>query len=176
MTAEISIPAQVQPAHDAIVLLTDLFCQANLTQEFQDMCRHLAAVLARTNPSPLLRGKPEVWACGILRVIGRVNFLDIDTGRQPFMKPTTIDKRLGVSSNTSQSKAKAIRNMVNIRPYDLDWTLPSLRHSGARERMLAYTPEFFDVLDREEAAAEHEIENPHLAVIQFQPRILGPSF
>ena len=176
MQAALPIPSQVQPAHDAIVLLTDLFCQVNLSLEYQDMCRHLAGELARKSPSPLLRGKPEVWACGILRVIGQVNFLDIDNDRRTFMKLATIDKRLGVSSNTGQSKAKAIREMLNIRPYDLDWTLPSLRDSGVRERMLASTPEFFDVLDREEEAAEHKIENPHLAVILFQPRKLGTSF
>ena len=83
MTAEFPLPAQVQPAFDAIVKLTDAFCQANLTEEFQDMCRQLAGVLACKSPSPLLRSKPEVWACGILRVIGQVNFLDLDTGRQP---------------------------------------------------------------------------------------------
>src|SRR5271163_2078656 len=108
MPVELSIPAQVQPAYDAIVRLTDAFCRVNLTEEYQEMCRRLAGVLACKSPSPLPRGKPEVWACGILRVIGHVNFLDIDTGRQPFMSMTTIDKRLGVSSNTGQCKAKAI--------------------------------------------------------------------
>jgi Domain of unknown function (DUF6398) len=150
MTAEFSIPSQVQPAYDAIVSLIDAFCQAHLTQEYQATCRRLAGVLACKHPSPLLRGKPDVWACGILRVIGRVNFLDIDTGRRPFMTLTIIDKRLGVSSNTSQSKAKAIRDMLEIRSFDLDWTLPSLREGGVRRWMLSFTPEYFEVLDREE--------------------------
>lgn len=154
MTATVSIPSQLPPAYEAIVKLTDAFCQVNLTPEFQDMCRQLAGVLACKQPSPLLRGKPEVWACGILRVTGRVNFLDVDTGRRPFMSLTTIDGRLGVSSNAGQSKAKAIRDMLNVRPYDLDWTIPSLREGGIRRRLLAFTPEFFEVLDRETEATE----------------------
>jgi hypothetical protein len=160
MTAEVPIPSQVQPAYDAIVCLTNAFCQVNLTPEYQEMCRHLADVLACMQPSPLLRGKPEVWACGILRVIGRVNFLDIDTGRRPFMKLTTIDRRFGVSSNTSQSKAKAVRDVLKIRSFDLDWTLPSLREQPVRQHMLSYTRDFFDILDREEPVEQAISSNP----------------
>jgi hypothetical protein len=145
-----SLSAQVCPAYDAIVKLTDAFCQVNLTQEYQEMCRRLAGVLARIDPSPLLRGKTAVWACGILRVIGAANFLEVDTGRQPFMKLTTIDKRLGVVSNTGQSKAKAIRDLLKIRSFDINWTIPSLQNRSVRQWMLAYRPEFFDILEREE--------------------------
>jgi len=152
MMVETSLPAQIQPAHEAIVKLTDLFCQVNLTREYQEMCRQLVGVLASKSPSPLVRGKPEVWACGILRVVGQA-FLDIDTGMQPFMKLATIDKRFGVSSATSQSKAKAIRDMLNIRSFDLDWTLPSLRDRGVRYRLLGYIPDFFEIMDREDEPA-----------------------
>lgn len=176
MTTEIAVPPHVHPAYDAIVKLADVFCQTNLTPEFQDMCRQLAGVLAQNGPSPMRRGKPEVWACGILRVIGRVNFLDLDTGRQPSMKLTTIDKRLGVSSNTGQSKAKAIQDLLGIQSFDLKWTVPSLRHPAIRQRMLAYSPEFFGVLDRDESEAEKQIENqPLLSIIPLEFRTLGQS-
>ena len=129
MTAEISIPAQSRPAYDAIVSLIDRFCQANLTPEYQKMCRELAAVLARKRPSPLLRGKPEVWACAVIRVIGWVNFLD-GRSEKPHMKMklTAIDKVFGVAESTAQGKAKAIREMLKIRSFDADWTLPSRLH------------------------------------------------
>lgn len=122
--AESPIPAQVRPTYDAIVRLTDLFCQAHLTYEYQIMCRRLAGVLARKRPSPLVRGKPEVWACAIVRVIGWVNFLD-DSSAKLHMKMTAIDKAFGVSSDTGQSKSKAIRDMLRIRQFDTEWTLPS---------------------------------------------------
>lgn len=125
--ANSSIPAQVQPAYDAIVRLTDFFCQAHLTHEYQMLCREMAGELAHMNPSPLLRGKPEVWACGIVRVIGWVNFLDGNWGQRPCMKLTTIDKRFGVPSATGQSKSKAIRDMLDIHQFSEEWTLPSQR-------------------------------------------------
>ena len=62
---EPSVPEAAKPAYDAIVALTDGFCQAHFTHEYQMLCRKLAAALARKRPSPLTRGKPEVWACAV---------------------------------------------------------------------------------------------------------------
>src|SRR5262249_5794274 len=102
------IPAGSQPAYDAIVRLTDRFCQVRLTYEYQMLCRKLAGVLARKRPSPLIRGKTELWACAIVRVIGWVNYLD-DSSQKPHMKLTAIDKAFGIGESTAQGKAKAIR-------------------------------------------------------------------
>ena len=119
-----SIPAKMQPQHDAIVALTDAFCQERLTKEYRVKCRQLAASLARKRPSPLVNGTPPAWACGIVRVIGWVNFLD-DKTQAPHLKMTEIDERFGVSSATGQAKSKTIRAMLKIRHFDPRWTLPS---------------------------------------------------
>lgn len=116
------VPEAAKSAYDAIVGLTDPFCQAHLTWEYQMLCRKLAAALARKRPSPLIRGKPEVWACAVLRVIGWVNFLD-DSSNSPHMKLTAIDKAFGVAESTGQGKAKAIRDLLKIRQFDFRWML-----------------------------------------------------
>jgi len=121
---EASIPVSSQPAYDAIVSLTDRCCQAHLPWKYQMLCRKLAGVLARKRPSPLTRGKPQVWACAIVRVIGWVNFLD-DSSQKPHMKLTAIDKALGVGESTGQGKAMLIRKMLKIRPLDPAWSLRS---------------------------------------------------
>ena len=118
------IPAVARPAHDAIVGLTDAFCREHLNEEFEAMCRRLAGVLARKRPSPLVSGKPETWACGIVRTIGWVNFLDGGSDK-PYMKLTAIDKAFGVAESTGQGKSKTIRSMLKIRQFDHRWTLPS---------------------------------------------------
>jgi hypothetical protein len=119
---EAPIPAAARPAYDVIVGLTDRFCQAHLTHEYQMLCRKLAAALARKRPSPLTRGKPEVWACAVLRVIGWVNFLD-DSSQKPHMKLTAIDRAFGVAESTGQGKAKSIRDLLRIRQFDFRWML-----------------------------------------------------
>jgi Domain of unknown function (DUF6398) len=120
--AEPSVPEAARPAYDAIVGLTDRFCQAHLTWEYQMLCRKLAAALARKRPSPLTRGKPEVWACAVLRVIGWVNFLD-HSSNSPHLKLTAIDKAFGVAESTGQGKAKAIRDLLKISQFDFRWML-----------------------------------------------------
>lgn len=118
------IPASVRPAYDQIVSLTDSFCQEHLNDEYQALCRKLAGVLARKRSSPLLSGKPESWACGIVRVIGWVNFLG-DPSQPHHMKMTDIDKGFRVSEATGSAKSKAIRDLLKLHPLDVEWMLPS---------------------------------------------------
>ncbi len=110
--------------HDAIAALIDPFSQAHLNEEYRITCRRLLGTLTRKRPSPLINGTPAVWACCIVRTIGWVNFLD-DKARKPHIKMVDIDKAFGVSSNTGQAKSKAIRDLLKIHTFDLDWTLPS---------------------------------------------------
>jgi hypothetical protein len=111
-------------AHDEIVGMTDAFCHEFLDDEYATLCRKLAGILARKRPSPLIRGKPESWASGIVRVVGSVNFLN-DPSQPHHMKMADIDERMGVSEATGSAKATAIRKLLKIRPFDSDWTLPS---------------------------------------------------
>src|SRR5436309_11516094 len=101
---------EVAPVLELIVAMTDQFCRERLNEEYAVLCRGLAEKLARKRPSPLLGGKPETWACGIIRTIGWVNFLD-DRNNQPHMKLPEIDKAFGVAESTGQGKSKAIRTM-----------------------------------------------------------------
>jgi Domain of unknown function (DUF6398) len=116
------VPATAKPAHDVIVGLTDAFCREHLNAEYEALCRKLAAALARKRPSPLIRGKPEMWASAIVRVIGWVNFLD-GGSQKPHLKLTAIDKAFGVAESTGQGKAKVIRDLLKIRQFDFHWML-----------------------------------------------------
>jgi hypothetical protein len=104
--------------------LADAFCKEHLNAEYADLCRKLTEKLARKRPSPLLSGKPQTWACGIVRTIGWVNFLD-DKSQTPHMKMTVIDKAFGVGESTGQGKSMLIRKMFKITPMDPVWSLRS---------------------------------------------------
>ena len=121
---EPSIPASVRPAYDQIVSLTDSFCREQLNDEYQALCRKLAGVLSRKRPSPLLSGKPESWACGIVRVIAWVNFLG-DASQPHHLMVIDIDEGFGVSESNGAAKSKAIRDLLKMLPIDPEWTLPS---------------------------------------------------
>jgi hypothetical protein len=121
---EPAVPAVVRPAHDAIVALTDSFCREHLNDEYLALCRKLAGVLARKRPSPLLRGKADSWACGIVRVIAWANYLG-DPKQPHHLKMIDIDEVFSVSESTGAAKAKAIHDLLKVLPIDPDWTLPS---------------------------------------------------
>jgi hypothetical protein len=111
-----------QKAVEEITGLVDAFCHEHLNEEYAELCRRLTEKLARKRPSPLFSGRPNTWACGIVRTIGWVNFLD-DRSQKPHMKLTAIDKAFGVGESTGQGKSMLIRKMFKIRPMDPSWSL-----------------------------------------------------
>jgi len=120
-------PTQVESKNQAveeIVGLVDAFCREHLNDEYADLCRRLTEKLGRKRPSPLVSGKPNTWASGIVRTIGWVNFLD-DPSQKPHMKLTAIDNAFGVGASTGQSKSMLIRKMLKIGPMDPEWSLRS---------------------------------------------------
>lgn len=95
-----------------------------MNDEYAELCRKLTDKLARKRPSPLLSGKANNWACGIVRTIGWVNFLD-DKAQKPHMKLTAIDKAFGVGESTGQGKSMLIRKMLKVSPMAPEWSLRS---------------------------------------------------
>lgn len=119
-----TVKEKARRAHDEIVALTDAFCREHLDDEYGELCRRLAGTLARKRPSPLISGKPESWASGIVRTVGWANFLGDPSQPHP-MKMTDIDEAFGVSEATGSAKSRAIRDLLKIRRFDPEWTLPS---------------------------------------------------
>jgi hypothetical protein len=120
-----SVPSSVKPAYTAIVSLTDAVCQQHLNSEYAELSHRLAATLARKRPSPIMRGKPEIWACAILYVLGTVNFL-FDKSQTPHMRADELCAVFGVNQSSASSKGKLIRDLLNIHQMDPNWCLPSL--------------------------------------------------
>jgi len=95
----LSIPTKMRERFDVIWTLIEQFCRAHLTEEYLPVCQRMLIRLARKRPSPLINGKAESWACGIVRTIGWVNFLS-DPHHQPYMKMNDVDQAFGVSAAT----------------------------------------------------------------------------
>lgn len=144
-------------ALDAIVQMTDAFCKDHLNDEYAEMCRKLATALARKRPSPFLQGKLETWACGIIRTVGRVNYLD-DRSKKPYMKLPQIDKAFGVAESTGQGKSQLIRKMLKIRQFDHRWTLPSMMDENPMVWMLEVNGFLMDIRQAPREAQEIAFE------------------
>ena len=150
-SAEIS--EEVLSKFKAIIALTDAFCNRHLNEEYTQMCRRLASALARKRPSPLARGREEVWACGIVRTIAWANVLDNPSG-SPYMKLIDIDPKFGVANSTGQGKCRAIKRMFGIGRLDVNWILPSRLGDNPLVWKVWINDEFVDI--RQESREKQE--------------------
>jgi hypothetical protein len=120
-----SIPKTMRPVYETIVGLTDDVCDRHLNAEYRDLARAMTVALCRKRPSPVASGQPRTWACGIVYVLGRINFLD-DKSFSPHMTTAELCAAFGVGESTLHAKARVIEKAVGARPLDPQWTLPSL--------------------------------------------------
>ena len=97
------VPAALQGKYDEIVALTDQFCQQHLTEEYRELCRRMVAMLCRKRPSPVVTGKTNTWACGIVYSVGRVNFL-FDKSQTPHMRADELCPHFGLSPKTAHDR------------------------------------------------------------------------
>ena len=103
----------LQGKYDEIVTLTDRFCQQHLTEEYRDICRRVTAMLCRKRPSPLVTGKPNTWAGGIVYAVGRVDFL-FDKTQTPHRRADQLCSHFGLSPKTGSAKSTAIMALLKI--------------------------------------------------------------
>ncbi len=118
------VPKAMAEKFAAITTLTDAFCAKHLSEEYRQMIHQVIGALARKRPSPLLKGKENVWAAAAVHAVGRVNFLD-DSSQSPHCKSKTIYEFFGIGESTGQNKSREVRDLLKMGPMSPEWTLPS---------------------------------------------------
>ncbi len=102
------VPKAFGEIYAVITTITDTFCRERLNEEYGELARFATAALCRKRPSPLSRGKPKTWACGVLYALGQVNFLP-DKSFEPHMSLGELCELMGVGKSTGPAKAKVDR-------------------------------------------------------------------
>ncbi len=146
MSASDKNPKEMAETYSAITTLTDAFSGKYLNEEYAVMVHRVIGALARKRPSPLTRGKENVWAAAAIHAVGRVNFLD-DPSQMPHCKPNAIYEFFGVAQSTGQNKSKNIRDILNMGPLSPKWTLPSLLADNPMVWMLQINGITIDIRD-----------------------------
>src|SRR5215216_4549462 len=124
-TGSTSVPRSMQATYEAITTLTDAFCREPLNEDYRVLAQRMTAALCRKRPSPLTSGQPRTWACGIVDVLGQINFLT-DPSTQPFMSTADLCARFGVGQSTASAKARVISQALDATTLNPEWSLPSL--------------------------------------------------
>ena len=117
------IPKPLHKTFVALWAMTDAVCQSHLNDEYKMLCRRMVFDACQTD-LPIGSGKVTGWAAGIVHAVGWVNFLQ-DPSQTPHLPATELAKFFGISQGTMAAKSKAIRDAVDVRPFDPHWTLPS---------------------------------------------------
>jgi hypothetical protein len=124
-TGSLSVPKSMQATYEAITTLTDAFCREHLNEAYRVLAQRMTAALCRKRPSPFASGQPRTWACGIVYVLGQINFLT-DPATQPFMSTADLCARFGVGQSTASAKARVISQALDTSRLNPEWSLPSL--------------------------------------------------
>ena len=106
------VPKSMQANYEAITNLTDAVCREHLNEEYRMLAGRMTAALCRKSSSPLASGQPRTWACGIVYVLGQINFLT-DPSTQPFMTTADLCARFGVGQSTASAKARVITQALD---------------------------------------------------------------
>ena len=125
----ISVPKEMQERFEQISKIIKDFCVEKLNQEYEQSCYELCAALCRKRPSPIISGRVNTWACGIIHAIGTVNFV-FDSSGKPHIKASELSNWFGISESTGNGKSRQIRNLMKMHQFDRKWTLPSRMDSN----------------------------------------------
>jgi hypothetical protein len=117
------VPQEFRDRYTEIVTLVDDFCDQFLNEEYKHVCRKMAVSLCQKG-SPVLRGKPASWACGLVYAVARVNGLT-DPSLLPHMKAEEIAQGFGISPATMYAKNSEIWSGLDLMQLDPDFTIAS---------------------------------------------------
>ncbi len=121
-------PGESREKADAIAPLITRFCEEKLGAEFTDVCLFALEKLRRKRPSPLLKGKANTWACGIVYAIASNNFV-FDKSQLYFMTVQEIADGFGLSKSTAQNKSAEINRLLDISYFSPEYMIDSIRES-----------------------------------------------
>ena len=124
MTQSERVPAALQEKFNVISQATDAFCDQRLNDDYKKVIRSALAALSRKRPSPLLKGKDNAWAAGVVHAVGMVNFL-FDPEQTPHCKAPEIYAHFGVGASAGQAKSKETRDALGMSQFSPEWTVAS---------------------------------------------------
>lgn len=140
------IPAQMQPVYDEVAGMIDEYCEKHLNEEYRALCLRLLGKLCRKRPSPLLKGRRNTWAAGIVYAIAANNFI-FDKSMPIHLTADELSRPFGIAPSTAGNKAAEIRKLIRMSPWDTEWLLQDLIEDNPAIWMLSVDGFIVDARD-----------------------------
>ena len=119
------IPVQMQSIYEEIAGMIEEYCEKYMNEEYRTLCLRLLGKLCRKRPSPLLKGRRNTWAAGIVYAIAANNFI-FDKSMPIHLTADELSRPFGIAPSTAGNKAAEIRKLVRMSPWDTEWLLQEL--------------------------------------------------
>ena len=127
--------AQIASIAEELIGLTGKFCDSVLNAECAELAEKLILKMKRKRDVPFLHGRPDVWAGAIIYALCQINFL-FDPKAEAHTTPDQIAGHFGVGRNYVSQKAKQVRDMFRLRPWDPDFSTREMLESDPALRMV----------------------------------------
>ena len=132
----LAIPKSMMTTYAQIEPLISSFCFEHLDEDYRQLCLKMLEKLCRKRPSPLLCGKPNSWAAGIVYFLCAENnyFRGNDPG---CLRAAQLAACFGLSASAAYNRAAKIRSLCRLKSFSQahwfdwiaddnnDWRLPS---------------------------------------------------
>ena len=165
------ISSQMQPVYDEIAAIIEEYCDQYLSKDYETICLRLLEKLCRKRPSPLLKGRRNTWAAGIVYTIGANNFI-FDKSMPIHRTAEELSRPFGISPSTAGNKAAEIRKLVSISPLDAEWLLPELIEEIPAVWMLSIDGY---IVDARNLPLEMQYEAARMGLIPYVPESKKPE-
>ena len=124
-----NIPNSMRDRYEQIAPLISDFCRQHLSDDYETLCLRLLEKLCLKRPSPLLNGRPNTWAAGIVYAIAANNFI-FDKSQPIHRTAEELAAPFGLAKSTVANKAAEITRICGISRFDAQWMLPELVDSS----------------------------------------------
>ena len=162
-----SIPESMQETYAKIEPLITDYCDQWLDEHYKALCLRLLEKLCRKRPSPLLGGRANTWAAGIVYAIATNNFI-FDKSQPIHHTADELCAPFGLAKSTVANKANEINRLCSISRLDPQWMLPHLIDSNPAVWFL-YVNDY--LIDIRHAPLEIQIQAYEKGLIPYVPAI-----
>ena len=126
---------QITAIAEELIQLTSGFCDRYLDAECAELAAKLILKMKRKRDVSFLYGRTHIWAAAVIYALCQINYL-FDPKVEPHTTRDQITNHFGVSQNYVSQKAKAIRDMFHLEPWDPDFSTQEMLDSDPFKDMV----------------------------------------
>jgi hypothetical protein len=164
-TRGVNVPKSMSSQYVKVAEIIEKFCDEKLNKEYKEICLSALAKLCRKRPSPLMTGKTQTWACGIIYAIGSNNFI-FDKSQPLTMSASEIAEWFNLSKSTAGSKAAEVGKLLDLSYFNTEF---QLKHLVDRNPMIWYLKINGCVVDIRTMPREVQVDAFHKGLIPYIP-------